>query len=68
QAHAKQAQSSQTAGNDAPPKPITRRRVTDLELLYVVEFLEIPQNYNILVGKATKGKDVVGGQALTKTQ
>ncbi|KAG9408537.1 hypothetical protein AC1031_020395 [Aphanomyces cochlioides] len=50
------------------PKKIVRRRVTDLELLYVLEFLEIPSNFAIIVGKAVKGKSVVGGQALTKVQ
>ncbi|KAH9094074.1 hypothetical protein Ae201684P_016690 [Aphanomyces euteiches] len=49
-------------------KTPTRRRVTELELHYVVEFLEVPTKYNIIMGKAAKGKGVVGGQLLTKTQ
>ena len=60
--------SSHRSAEVAITKAATRRRVTDLELHYVVEFLEVPSNYNIIVGKATKGRGVIGGQPLTKTQ
>ncbi|KAG9415560.1 hypothetical protein AC1031_009007 [Aphanomyces cochlioides] len=42
------------------------RRVTDLESMLLLEFLEKPKKFDLIVGKATKGKGVVGGQGLTK--
>ncbi|KAH9097302.1 hypothetical protein LEN26_017142 [Aphanomyces euteiches] len=58
---------SRTEEGCPPQKKIVRRRVTDWELLYLVEFLEDPTNFAIVVGKAVKGKSVIGGQTLTKT-
>ncbi|KAH9089300.1 hypothetical protein Ae201684P_001503 [Aphanomyces euteiches] len=57
---------SRTEEGCPPQKKIVRRRVTDLELLYLVEFLEDPTNFAIVVCKAVKGKSVIGGQTLTK--
>ncbi|KAG9398701.1 hypothetical protein AC1031_014486 [Aphanomyces cochlioides] len=34
--------------------------------MLLLEFLEKPKNFDLIVGKATKGKGVVGGQGLTK--
>ncbi|CAK4739301.1 unnamed protein product [Aphanomyces euteiches] len=59
---------SRTEEGCPPQKKIVRRRVTDWELLYLVEFLEDPTNFAIVVGKAVKGKSVIGGQTLTKVQ
>ncbi|CAK4823530.1 unnamed protein product [Aphanomyces euteiches] len=59
---------SRTEEGCPPQKKIVRRRVTDLELLYLVEFLEDPTNFAIVVCKAVKGKSVIGGQTLTKRQ
>ncbi|CAK4086708.1 unnamed protein product [Aphanomyces euteiches] len=50
---------SRTEEGCPPQKKIVRRRVTDLELLYLVEFLEDPTNFAIVVCKAVKGKSVI---------